>query len=72
MYLAQGMALLVNVALLEEVGVGLETLLFPSWKQSAPGFLWMKMCNSHLLPCHACLDAAIFPALMIMNEFLNL
>ena len=58
----------VGGALLEKVchcGGGL--LLLVARKQSAPGFLWMKMQNSQLLQCHACLYAAMCVTMMILD-----
>jgi len=54
----------VDVALLEEVchyeGGLLKPSSWPCGKQSAPGFLWMKIKNSHLL-----LAPPIMPAWML-------
>ena len=58
-----GVALLGGVALLEEVGHCGGWVLRPSSKshasQSYGVYLWNKMENSQLLPCHACLDAVM-------------
>ena len=62
--LAQGVALLGGVALLELVchcGRGLYTLTLTAWKQLP---LEQEVELSQLLQCHACLDAAMLPILI--------
>ena len=72
---SQGVARLGNVALLEEghydsVGGFDVSYIFSSGQCGIVPFccLWIKMENSQLLiQCHACLDAAMLPIVMIMD-----
>ena len=68
--LGQGVALLDNVALLKEVCHYGGRLWNPPSRclslQSSSVYLWNKMENSQLLQHHACLYAAMLPAIMIM------
>jgi hypothetical protein len=49
------------------VGVESSLLLVAYRRQSPPGCLWVKLKNSWILQRHVCLDAAMLPALMIMD-----
>jgi hypothetical protein len=61
----QGVVLLGGVVLLEEASVSLwgwALKLCPVQKsQFSPGCSQIKILNSQLLLCHACLEAAMFP-----------